>query len=58
MKTCDKKTYNSEMEAYLALETVQMKGLLRIETDGRKPHRIYKCHVCKKYHLTSKKLKQ
>lgn len=57
MSNCEKKTYNSEMEAYLALETIQIKGKLRLETDGTKPHRIYKCPICNKYHLTSKRFK-
>lgn len=53
MKPCEKKSYNSELEAYLALEAIQIKGKLRIETDGKKPHRSYKCPICNKFHLTS-----
>lgn len=46
-----KKTFGSELEAYLSLETIREKGPIKDDT----PIRSYKCNQCGKYHLTSKR---
>jgi hypothetical protein len=50
MNVCEKKSYGTELEAYLALDTIQRKGKVKDKT----PIRSYKCH-CGKYHLTSQR---
>ena len=48
-KCNNKKPYSTEMEAYLALESIRTKGRIMDKT----PIRSYKCFFCGKYHLTS-----
>ena len=51
MECKGKKTFGSELEAYLSLETIREKGPIKEST----PIRSYKCNKCGKYHLTSKR---
>jgi hypothetical protein len=50
IRDCTKVAYGSELEAYLAMETIQQKGRIQDST----PHRSYQCNYCGKWHLTSK----
>ena len=50
-RECTKVAYGTELEAYMALETIQQKGKIMETT----PIRSYECPYCGKYHLTSKR---
>ena len=53
-KKCNKVKYRTEVDAKIALAKVRWQD---------KPHRdsmeqrVYRCHICKKFHLTSKPLR-
>lgn len=53
-RECTKVAYGTELEAYLALETIQNKGKIMETT----PIRSYLCPYCNKYHLTSKRYEE
>ena len=50
-KKCGKVSYSTSLEAYMALETIRQRGPIKDST----PVRHYKCPLCGKHHLTSKK---